>query len=647
MSSAFLEAIHADPWSEDLVDLAELNASTSVAIETSVNRLRELARSQPSALRSTSMVVLGPPGAGKTHLFARLRRRFGPRAVFVHIRPLVHTELSVRFVLGETVRQLSYSTHSLKQIDALVGSLLAHLAGADVSFPSTFLSEYEALDEAAREERLEQALERVLERWQEADESYLRRLLRAPFAKPAEQRALLAWLSGRDCDVSQLVRIGATASLADELCPAALKTLSAVAALGAPIVLVFDQLENLVEPGGLSGRLLAYGNLVAELADSMRGLMMVHMALDTEWSRAIEPAFNLSQRSRLLMQRQTLALPTPAQREELLRLWIERLEEREAPFPWPLGERRLARLKAEAGLTPRMLLVEFRTALQGEPDAEAEDPSVGLAAEWEQRLLAAHKLLDEASEQRTLVDAARLVDGLLACTRFVPSLSLKPSPPKDPAQLTLDRAGEVRKVAVLQHGSHKSLGGALAKLTTLSSQHPVTAIRERTHELPPTWKDTREKRHKLLATRGAQWIDLDREDAARLLALDELLQCARSGDITDARGQPVSEDSVVAWASAHLDPGGWSIARELGEVRIEPESADAPSRPEREAAKVTRPGHALTLLEKLRLASLDRIVREVTRIDSNATRASVIDELASSDSVKWFGRNIVCARVVP
>jgi hypothetical protein len=652
MSSAFLEAIHADPWSEDLVDLAELNAHASVAIETSVSRLRELARSQPSALRSTSMVVLGPPGAGKTHLFARLRRRFGPRAVFVHIRPLVHAELSVRFVLGETVRQLSYSTHSLKQIDALVGSLLAHLDGADVSFPSAFLSEYEALDEGTREERLEQALERVLERWQEADESYLRRLLRAPFAKPAEQRALLAWLSGRDCDVSQLVRIGATSSLADELCPAALKTLSAVAALGAPIVLVFDQLENLVEPGGSNGRLLAYGNLVAELADSMRGLMMVHMALDTEWSRAIEPAFNLSQRSRLLMQRQTLALPTPTQREELLRLWIERLEEREAPFPWPLGERRLARLRDEAGLTPRMLLVEFRTALQGEPEAEAEDPSVGLAAEWEQRLLAAHKLLDEASEQRTLVDAARLVDGLLACTRFVPSLSLKPSPPKDPAQLTLDRAGELRKVAVLQHGSHKSLGGALAKLTTLSSQHPVTAIRERAHELPPTWKDTREKRRKLLATRGAQWIDLDRENAARLLALDELLQCARSGDVTDARGQPVSEDSVVAWASAHLDPGGWSIARELSEGRVAPEVADEPSRPvtrpEREVSpsNVTRPGHALILLEKLRLASLDRIVREVTRIDAQATRATVIDELASSDGVKWFGRSIVCARVV-
>ena len=85
---------------------------------------------------------------------------------------------------------------------------------------------------------------------------------------------------------------------------------------------------------------------------------------------------------------------------------------------------------------------------------------------------------------------------------------------------------------------------------------PRPPIRSRTkaHGGTEAGPDTRDKRRKLLATRGAQWIDLDREDAARLLALDELLQCARSGDVTDARGQSVREDIVLTWAATALQP---------------------------------------------------------------------------------------------
>jgi len=92
MTRAFFEALHADPWARDVLDLATLNARASGAVEAALQQIRGTARSDPHALRSTSLVVLGPPGAGKTHLFSRLRRRVGPRAVFIHVRPLVHAE---------------------------------------------------------------------------------------------------------------------------------------------------------------------------------------------------------------------------------------------------------------------------------------------------------------------------------------------------------------------------------------------------------------------------------------------------------------------------------------------------------------------------------------------------------------------------
>jgi hypothetical protein len=654
MSRAFLDAVHADPWAEDFVDLATLNAGASEAIEDAVVKLRVTAREEPRALRSTSVVVLGSPGAGKTHLFARLRRRTGPRAVFVHIRPLVHAEMSPRFLLGEIVSQLANTTSGLPQLSALVGSLLAYLGGASTGFPTTFLEAYEHMPEQAREERLDADLERALELWPDLDESYLGRLLRAPFAKGPTRRALLAWLQGRDCDVAQLQRIGATASLSEDIAPIAIRTLAMVAAPGAPIVLVFDQLENLVERGAAGSRLLAYAHLTSELVDTVRGLTLVHMALDSEWDRGIEPALNASQRSRLIMRRETLALPTSREREELLRLWCEKLPDPAESFPWPLGESRLARLKTQPGLTPRMLLLECRRALDGEPDLDgssadsAEERRVdnddGLRGEWEGCLARSRRVLGEAAEQRAPLDAARLADGLLSAGRFLASGKI--SSEKARARLSLKTPQQTSHIAILAEGHPKSLGSALSKLTIAAKDVPVVAIRERAHELAPTWKDTLAKRRALLATGRARWIDLDPDDCAKLLALDELLQAARSGDVTNAQGEALAEEVIVSWIAAELKVQSWGVMRALVPSSTEPE-AEAEAEPaEAEVTLGAGPSHhSLLALRRLRIASVDRLVREVIRLEPRATRASVLAELEGAGKVVgWFGRSIVCVR---
>lgn len=665
MSSTFLDAIHADPWADDFLDLPELNAPAAEAIEEQIRRVRQAARTAPRSLTSTSIVVVGPPGAGKTHLFARIRRRLGPRAVFVHVRPLVHAPMTPRFVLGEVVKQLGYRTQDLAQIDALVGSLLAHLSGAGVSFPTAFLSEYQQLEGGEREARLEQVLEQVIATWQEIDEQYLRRLLQVPFATSVNQRALLAWLSGRDCDEAQLARIGATASLAEDLAVSALRTICAVASPGAPIVVVFDQLENLIDPGETGPRLAGYANLAAELVDAMRGLVLVHMALDTEWNRGIEPVLGLSQRSRLLMQRETLALPTPKQKEELLRLWIERVPDRAGPFPWPFADADLARVVRTPGMTPRMLLIECRQALSGDTsllhqEATVTDAQTGsaptqersLGEEWESCLDAARNTLKEASEQRACVDAARLADGLLTCGRFLQQAKLHTKGVKAPAQLTLDAEDGKWAVAVLNQGHHKSLGAALAKLTKIAAEQPVLVLRERARDLPPTWKDTHTKRDALLSGARARWLWLESDDVVKLLALDSLLQAARSGDVTDERGKPVSERAVVGWAQDTLNVKGWGIVQSMlrkaddaaqnGSEPIVGKDAETSSFP---SAPAPPSGVALSIVRQLRIASVDRVVREAVRVSPNATRASILAELEGRPGdVQFFGRTIVCVR---
>ena len=663
MSTAFFEAVHADPWSDDFVDLDTLNAAASGAIERCIRQLRDAGRADPGALRSSSMVVLGPPGAGKTHLFARLRKRLGPRAVFVHVRPLVHGPMTPRFLLGEVVRQLGYQTQGLRQLDALVGSLLAHVAGEDTTYPNTFLSLYQPMPPSERGELLERALDRVLELWPEADEAYLRRLLEAPFASGGKQRALMAWLAGRDCDVTQLERIGATGSLGDELAMPALRTLGVSAAIGAPLVLVFDQLENLIEGEEPGPRLLGYANLSAELVDAVRGLLTVHMALDTEWDRAIEPTLNLAQRSRIVGRRALLELPDASQRESLLRLFVERLPDRAAPFPWPFSEAACERWCQAAGTTPRMLLIACRSALEGGPEV-TDAPDAGLAgtdgaedaaasaddleAEWQSRLEAARRLLADAAEQRTSIEPGRLVDGLIAAGFFLPGAALKAAKQADPAQLRLCQpAGEIA-VAYLHHSHHRSVGAALSRLAGLAARGPVVALRERAREFPPTWKETQRRRQELLATRRARLVWVEQEDVARLLALDELLQGARSRDVSDARGQPIPEAVVMDWAATHLNVAAWGVCVGLTGT-AEARGSDAPEGAtlDEEVEPIPAPpaavstGIAAGVARRLRLASLDRVVREVARMDPRATRAAIVAELQSANGVRFLGRNIV------
>jgi hypothetical protein len=658
MSRAFLDAVHANPWAEDFLDLPSLNEGASSAIEESIHHVRTSARAEPRSLRSTSLVVLGPPGAGKTHLFARLRRRLGPKAVFVHIRPLVHAEMTPRAVLGEIAQQLGYETQGLPQVDALVGSLLGHLSGVSTAFPRTFLDELAQLSDTERSVRLDAALEQVLAIWPEADESYLGRLLRVPFTTGPTRRALLAWLSGRDCDIAQLARIGATASLGEDMSLSALRTLAAVAATGAPIALVFDQLENLIEAEGINSRLLAYANLTSELVDTMRGFVLVHMALDTEWQRGIEPSLNASQRSRLLMRQETLALPTAKEREALLRLWAERIPDPAAAFPWPFEEERFLRLRARPGLTPRMLLVECRRALDQEPELEDSPDQAStelgsdvvsatgddaLQVEWMRRLDTGRRTLEEAAEQRAPADPARLADGLLALGRFLPNITLS-AKGQAPARLVLEAKSGSERIAFLAEANPRSLGATLGKLTTLAAQTRVLALRERAWDLPPTWKDTLGKRAALLATGKARWLDLDQEDCARLLALDAFLQGARSGEVTDERGAPVTESVVADWIRNKLEVASWAIASELLSPTSPEPLIPAP------AATIATPSNAIALptLRRLRIASVDRLVREISRVDPATTRAAVLAELeAAGAKVTWFGRAILCVREAP
>jgi hypothetical protein len=280
----------------------------------------------------------------------------------------------------------------------------------------------------------------------------------------------------------------------------------------------------------------------------------------------------------------------------------------------------------------------LQSALQGELAEEAAQPPIGdaaidesIAAKWDSLLGAARKRIDEESTKGQGLPPALLTDGLVALAGEVPALGTAT------AEMDAVRFAIVR-VAFIHQPHHKSVGAALKHLT--ASKEKVLAVRERWREFPPTWKTTLQLAADFGARPGAAWHWLGRDDAARLLALADLLKDAKSLDIPGPDGKAIEPPRVSKWVRAALKLAEWDIARAIAGERPEaaapPPAATVPAAPQRGARS------AVEVLRTLRVASLERIVRELSRPGAAVTRAAVRAELDAAPQARWIGDAIVC-----
>lgn len=639
---------HADPWSSDVVDVESLNAHVSDAILKRIGDARRAAPLGPTELYTSSLLALGPAGSGKTHLFVRVRRRSGPRAAFVLVRPEIGVEATPRHVLAQIVDSLGRPASGTadRQLDVIAGSMLAAVAGERVG-PHVLLEQLRA-DESLREELIERVTAHLERLYPETWSDYLARLLRAPFLPAPDRRAANAWLAGREMTDVQASRLGGGASLGDPDVMPALRTLSIVAAHGSPIVLVFDQLENLVTADHQTQRIAAHGNLVSELYDTVRGLVIVQLALDAEWDRRIRPELAASHRSRVEARVLELALPTPDQREDLVRAWVGRLP---PSTPWRFSAEQLARWRADLSMTPRQLMIACREALKG-PGGDATEPALPvddrLAELWSAQVEQSRAELERAAGEGCGTDAERLAAALHVLGELA---RLAPSSALEKNTRVVQLGG--RQVRIVQHAHPNSVAASLRQAIAAAATGTFI-LREHELAFPPTWAKVDEHALALEAT-GARFIWLAREDAARLLALHDFLAAARSQDLEDAAGRPLAFDAVESWARIELDWRAWPAVSALI-------SSDAPE-PPREVSGAVRAvravprrtgkplldsqtqAHALAVLKRLRVASVERIVREVRRIEPQTTAASVARDLARAGAdVRWYGPRLCAFR---
>lgn len=592
-------AIHADPWDPDLRDVASFNKGASDLLLQRIDEVRRAVAQGSAATSSTSVLLLGLAGVGKTHLFGRIRRQMGVRAVFVHTRPEIGADPSPRQALAAILNALRrpVAGQDRPQLEAIAGGLLASAEGGKAHFPVAFLDDCRARDPAAQRALIDRVAAWLEERCPEIWRHYLEQLLAAVFEGGPKQRALFTWLSG--AEPSQIDRdlIGEERGIESERGEAfaALRTLGAIASLGTPIVLVFDQLENLIEEEGRTGKIVAHARLLSELRDTVKGLVLVQMALQTAWFTRIHPALQESDRDRLEETVHLLTLPTPEEKRQLIELWRSDLPERERnrPSPYPFSEAQVEAWKATVGMTPRMLrqacgeaYLQLAIPPEERPtsaEQELATPDEPLRAEWEARLAKARTRIDEEAEQERSTSAETIRGGLIAALGLL-GVKAAGEVKKNVPSLQIRHGDFARDLIIGQHAHHRSLASVIRLGTALTEEHPVLLLRERAFAIRPTWREVEKLLAAFEASPGARFELIDREDLARLIALEDLLTAARSQDLCAEDGRPIPQEEVMRWARSEIQCAEWEpvkAAIEGAELRASALPEKASDRPAR------------------------------------------------------------------
>lgn len=638
------------PFADDFIDVAGLNAHVSSSLGARIEDVRARARLGQRSL-AKAYAVLGAAGGGKTHIFARLRHREGLRATLILLRPFFGVSLGPRDVLATVIDQLCLPVRggALTHLDVLTARWLGEADDAseareagdacdagvvtdadgenearetgegtppralgeprerrEAAFPSAAMEAVRALSPAERAARVEEAVFDVLQRLPEAAPAA--HLARALFGLGELERsarwAELAWLSGREPrraeGLERTEREGAPLSEADVA--HLLRIVSVMAAPVAPLVLTFDQLENLAGDG--DARVLGYGNLVAELVDTVPCLTIAQLALTSEWMQFIEPRLTLPQRTRVAGEVLTLESPDRAQREQLLRAWHARLGPTNGRggrrrFPSPLSAEALEALLTAPGMTPRLLLVGLSRAVAGKPVEHAAAPTAeaapapvagpqsladGVWAKWQEERARVRDELAKKDESGAPVDAAELAEGFTRALAFAASVETETGAARERSLTLVRSAGGAATVLYVTGTHHRSVGAALERAVELAQSGKTVVVRERRLEVPATWEIACAHRAAFEQHANARWLWLEPDEVAHLLALARLWSRVGAAQVClpgleDVVTQAQLRTTLAERAPPHTWRAPALIVSWLSDVPRAPTSQAAPTPP--------------------------------------------------------------------
>jgi hypothetical protein len=568
LPNPFRQTIVTDPWQPSGVDVPKIHAG---AFETCLAAL-ESVRAEG---QSSSVLLHGEAGSGKTHLLARLRRHWTarpgpgldpsqPEVVFIAVKLQTGPKRIWRYLRRSVVEDLlRRDGEGTSQLLRILLRRLAEIRPADADL----LLWWDWLREQhPNPADLEQVLNDLLDRL-DADGDLGRDLCTAlvHFLLGRHRRDVRAWLQGDALPESALAAMSLARQDDDEdqedQARRMVIALCRLAGPRIPIVFCFDQIEALqVEPRDFAA-LFVFGQMITTLFQETRNALLiscVQSAYLDHLKRSVcvgsEPAIRDAAWARLAVRQTSLNPLRWDEADLLIRARLDSLPElaevraRQAEPLWPLDE---ARLRAEVGRgeTARRILALcaelFDAAQRIKPPSES--PEQFLERTWQERLercLAASRpeqaddilvhglpLLVHTSGQPWSPGDARL-----------PDIDVLLEGPDGRIGISLCNQRDLRKVwRRLQRLPDLLQQGKLEKLVLMrDAPPPDSRSAKRTREL---WNR--------LIKQGARWVRPSAEALAALDALRGLLSDSKAGDLAN-RGQTVTPQTVQEWLAAHL-----------------------------------------------------------------------------------------------
>ena len=553
-----------------------------------------IAQKQGSPETSLAGMVVGETGVGKTHLIARLIDAGINGEVPYHtayLRPFIDPNGGFRYLLREIVVNLwmeteGESTSPLDRLAARMGCEAFSQLTAGISDnkyrkksarlqrdPLSILST-QFQPAQSRKKLIAFAVNHFLDIDPDLNPGFLTAMLQYCLCPPHRPEAV-QYLMGRVIDSDAVNRLGvpdrsgrSEPALEDEARETLISFDRMLARYGVPLVVFFDQLENLSTPEQIA----TFQRMIFFLGDTCSAMMPIAFFRGADWEHGFAGKLDDYCRSRLEANKYDLAGCSRDQAMALIRSRLDHaLEGMDRPDPlYPFHPRHKAALESmlnAAEMHPRQVIIIanrllHRILFNTEPAPKTEAEIIGSA--YQARYEAVLANMDQYPPDRDrlalglkLYLANRPPDGPYSVNRLAET-----SKSQKYIALTADlslgegqSAPAVVMVDVELH--HKSVAASLRRgIDHLTARPGGRALYVRDGRCPfpgpDRWKETH-NRLTALKARGGAAVCLSIEACACLYSLALLEQDLRSGDISDENGVPLEREHLDAFIGGGPD----------------------------------------------------------------------------------------------
>jgi hypothetical protein len=551
----FERAVVADPWEEGFEDVPQINRAAFDKCVRVVDTVRQRIRlGQPA---STSLILSGEPGSGKTHLLARLRRHFEQAmadsrtfdgsAIFVAVRLHTTTTLFWRHMRRE-----------------MMDSLLRNRS-LGMPFLRVLLS-------AGPDRKLEEA----------HDLSYNLRTALMLYRDARFIGYVSAWLRGESLPDRVLQQLELVPDESEELeQDSSFRFIVQLCGLihPTPIVLSLDQVEAIQAHPNDEQSLSELGRALTELHDRTGNLLLVS-SMQISFLESLRRVVRGAAADRWLKQHEAnLRRLDKDQAFSLLEARMNsvpqlRVLRQGKPALWPLQASDLETVFDRGLVTARMLLYRARDLF-----ADAADLVKTPVIPVEEMLQARLEDFREKAESQTKPQdwTAALVDGLPLLLYLNGSRNSVPDVKERSSvdYVFQDHSGRHCAVAICNQENLTALASRLKKIREAQARSPMSrliVVRDARLAISPGARKCQTYLDELRRG-GAQVYRPSAEAMGALEALRRLLSEAQSGDLGH-NGRTVEPGPVEAWMRGRLSPALRELlAVLLGESAAEPQSA--------------------------------------------------------------------------